>query len=135
MTQTDWDKILYFHPREFDSPDLPGSGMLMDATLVRMLDDARGLAGIPFKISSGYRTAVQNVMVGGRPLSAHLTWEAADVVAIRPETRFKVLKALFDVGFERVEVAPRHIHVDVKHDDAHPSGIALFLDTVTGNLV
>jgi len=135
MIPSEWERIHYFVAKEFDSPDSPGSGSMMDRELVRGLDLARSIAGIPFKVSSGYRTAVHNSSVGGKPDSAHLYWCAADIVAIRPETRYLVLRGLVMAGFRRLEVAPRHIHVDVMDDLAHPSGMALFLDTVTGDLV
>jgi len=41
----------YFNYAEFDSPDLPGSGVEMQGNFLSMLDEARGIAGIPFKIT------------------------------------------------------------------------------------
>jgi len=38
----------YFQSYEFDSPDVKGSGQLMDETFLAMLDDARNKANIPF---------------------------------------------------------------------------------------
>ena len=34
-----------FSISEFDSPDVPNSGINMDKTFLQMLDDARGIAG------------------------------------------------------------------------------------------
>ena len=48
--------LKYFKLSEFDSPDLKGSGSNMNYTFLEKLDQARGLAGIPFKITSGFRT-------------------------------------------------------------------------------
>ena len=45
----------YFHISEFDSPDEPGSGAGMSHKFLRMLDEARDIAGVPCKINSGYR--------------------------------------------------------------------------------
>ena len=47
--------------------------------LCEKLDAARGLAGVPFSITSGFRTPAENVAVGGVPNSAHLKGEAADL--------------------------------------------------------
>ena len=46
----------YFKLEEFDSPDLKGSGKNMKKDFLVKLDEARELAGIPFKINSGFRT-------------------------------------------------------------------------------
>ena len=74
-----------FSISEFDSPDVPNSGINMDKTFLQMLDDARGIAGIPFKINSGYRTPEHNKKVGGKlktPTSkgsSHMYGLAADI--------------------------------------------------------
>jgi zinc D-Ala-D-Ala carboxypeptidase len=124
-----WQNIRYFTPEEFDSPDAPGLARdAMDATLVGKLNIAREIAGIPFKITSGYRTVTHNLKVGGRIYSAHLDGKAADIAAVSPHTRYKVLAAVLAAGFDRVEVGPKHIHVDVAADDIHPTQIVLYLD-------
>ena len=48
--------LKYFKFSEFDSPDKPESGKDMDGTFIQLLDKARGIANIPFRITSGYRT-------------------------------------------------------------------------------
>ena len=54
----------YFKTEEFDSPDLPGSGQLMQEDFMYKLDKAREIAGIGFKINSGMRTVSHNAKVG-----------------------------------------------------------------------
>ena len=46
----------YFKLSEFDSPDRPGTGELMEHEVVEALDVARDIAGFPFIITSGFRT-------------------------------------------------------------------------------
>jgi len=46
-------ELKYFKHEEFASPDVPHSGEYMDADFLEMLDHARHIAGIPFKINSG----------------------------------------------------------------------------------
>lgn len=81
--------------------------------LVKKLDDARGIAGIPFKITSGFRSVQKNIDVGGKLNSAHLTGEAVDLACSTSSNRWKMLNALLKVGFNRLEVAKAHIHADI----------------------
>lgn len=81
--------------------------------LVALLDKARSIAGTPFKLTSGLRSASQNASVGGVPNSAHLTGEAADIACTDSQLRFYIVKALLEVGFNRVEICPSHIHCDI----------------------
>ena len=54
-----------FNINEFDCPSEKGSGKLMDKRFLELLDNARDIAGVPFKITSGYRTKAHNREVGG----------------------------------------------------------------------
>jgi uncharacterized protein YcbK (DUF882 family) len=107
----------YFKLTEFDSPDAPGSGAKMDKEFLAMIDEARHLAGVPFKINSGYRTQAHhnNLEKKGYKTaknSAHLRGFAADIHAPDSRTRYAILQALIKVGFNRIGVANTFIHVD-----------------------
>jgi uncharacterized protein YcbK (DUF882 family) len=104
--------MVHFTLSEFDSPDLPGSGQNMDSTFLNMLDSARELAGIPFKINSGMRTTQRNMEVGGKIRSSHLVGLAADIHVTDSRSRFIILNALISVGFNRIGIAKTFIHVD-----------------------
>jgi len=57
----------YFKLSEFDSPDRPGTGELMEHDVLEALDVARDIAGFPFIVTSGVRTVHHNKAVGGVP--------------------------------------------------------------------
>ncbi|NRA48033.1 MAG: peptidase M15 [Phaeodactylibacter sp.] len=104
----------HFTWSEFDSPDAPGSGAEhMDAYLVELLDEARTIAGVPFVITSGYRTAAQNEAVGGVDTSSHTKGLAVDIAAGSSGTRFKIIQACIAVGFTRIGVGRGFVHVDI----------------------
>ena len=110
----------YFTLSEFDSPDKPGSGEMMDPDFLSMLDEARDCAGIPFVISrgGGFRTVEYNkqLIKEGYPASrksSHLLGLAADIYCTDSRSRFIILDALQEVGFSRLGVAPSFLHVDL----------------------
>lgn len=108
--------LKYFNLEEFDSPDLPNSGINMDMQFLKMLDLARGIAQTQFRITSGYRTEARNEAVGGVPNSSHLRGYAADIAATDSITRFKIVSALLQAGLTRIGIANTFIHVDADPD-------------------
>ena len=108
--------MVHFQSYEFDSPDVKGSGQLMDETFLSMLEDARNRANIPFKINSGYRTVAHNKRVGGVKSSSHLKGLATDISCSDSRSRFIIITALIDAGFNRIGIAKTFIHVDCDVD-------------------
>ena len=108
--------LTYFKLSEFDSPDEVGSGYRMDMSFLRRLDTARGIAGIPFKINSGYRTSAHNTLVGGRVGSSHKKGLAVDIGYTGSRERYIILKALMEVGITRYGIAKTFIHCDVDNN-------------------
>ena len=108
--------LTYFKLSEFDSPDEVGSGYRMDKDFLRRLDTARGIAGIPFKINSGYRTAAHNTLGGGRVGSSHKKGLAVDIGYTGSRERYIILKALMEVGITRFGIAKTFIHCDVDNN-------------------
>ena len=102
----------HFSLEEFDSPDFEGSGQNMDNEFLYMLDDARDIAGIPFKINSGYRTEDHNKKVGGKKDSSHLIGLAADISCKDSRQRSIMLSSFRAVGFTRIGIGKTFIHVD-----------------------
>ena len=97
---------MYKYFKDSEIKDLNGG-------LVMMLDQARGLAGIPFVITSGYRTAEHSIEVGGYADDPHTKGLAVDLRCRNSRERFLILKALFDVGFVRIGEEVDHIHCDI----------------------
>ena len=106
----------YFEYEEFDSPDVQGSGQLMDPKLLEMIDEVREIYGKPIRINSGYRTEAHNRKVGGVDSSSHIKGLAIDVSCTKSDDRFKMLTALIEVGFNRIGIAGSFIHVDIDKD-------------------
>lgn len=102
----------WFKVSEFDSPDLEGSGSMMEASVIEMLDVARDIAAFPFIINSGFRTIEHNKKVGGKSNSSHLLGWAVDLHCGGSSKRFLMLEALLDAGFTRIGIGENFIHVD-----------------------
>ena len=100
----------YFDIHDFDCPDCGENHM--DISFLERLDTARGLAGVPFKINSGYRCPKHNKAVGGSPTSSHLTGHAADIEFLTDRARGKAIAAFIKAGFLRLGIAHTYIHVD-----------------------
>jgi zinc D-Ala-D-Ala carboxypeptidase len=81
--------------------------------LVKLLDDARHIAGIPFKINSGKRTVEQNKKAGGVEDSAHLVGLGCDISCTSDANRWKIVTALQKVGFNRIGISKNFVHCDI----------------------
>ena len=106
----------YFTLKEFDCPTELGSGSKMDKEFLELLDISRGIAGIPFTITSGYRTKQHNKDIGGVDSSSHLKGLAADLSVTDSRKRSIVLNALISAGFNRIGLAKTFIHVDLSKE-------------------
>jgi hypothetical protein len=86
--------------------------------LMELLDEARGLSGIPFAINSGYRTKKHNKKVGGVENSTHLTGGAADIRCRNSSERWKIVTAALEVGFTRIGIGETFVHLGFSPDKA-----------------
>lgn len=93
----------------------------LQTELVEMLEKARGVAGIPFVITSGFRTTEKNESVGGVKDSSHTKGLAVDIRARDSREHFIITKALMEVGFERISRSYKgHIHADIDNEKDRP---------------
>ena len=112
MKNLNSDFHLYFEYSEFDSPDQKGSYKHMDVEFLNKLAQARKIAAVGFKITSGYRSPEHNEKVGGVPNSSHTLGHACDIYAPTSRQKYIIINALLQAGFNRIGVAKNFIHVD-----------------------
>ena len=93
----------------------------LNKDFVLLLDKARGIAGIPFVINSGYRTVAHNKAVGGVANSSHLSGLAVDLRARNGAESYGIIKAAMEVGIKRIGINRKKnfIHLDI--DSTKPS--------------
>jgi len=101
----------YLYAHEFACPCC--SENFTDIRLVDRLNTSRDLAGIPFVINSGYRCEAHNAAVGGSKTSSHVKGLAADIAVKNSHSRYVMLRALMDTGFNRIGVYKTFIHADI----------------------
>ena len=94
---------------------------MMDRKLLKMLDEARRKAGIPFHINSGFRCEKHNKEVKGKQDSSHMKGRAVDIAAGSGAERLAIVKACIAAGFKRIGVSGSFIHVD--NDGGKPSSL------------
>lgn len=107
-----WD-FKHFKPNENGVPGL-------DLKFLKKLDEARGYAGIPFKITSGVRTKEQNAKVGGVSNSSHLAGLAADIAAATSAQKYNVVKGAIQADIPRIIVYAAHVHLDDDRTKPYP---------------
>ena len=112
-----WEYIEHFTRDEFGQAD----GVEPDWDMVMRLDQARAIAGVPFRITSGLRSDEHNARVGGSPGSAHLTGNAVDIYCESSKHRYLILDALMQAGFDRIGIGRDFIHVD--NDRSKPRNV------------
>lgn len=69
--------------------------------------------GSKLYITSHYRTPEQNVKCKGSPTSSHLNGSAVDISCHLSPYRYKLLVSALAVGFTRIGLYDKHIHLDV----------------------
>ena len=119
LTQNNMPTYKYFSPTT--DPLMIG----VSPVLMHIADTARGIAGVPFEITSGLRSPSQNTAVGGTSNSSHLSGLALDLACSDDATRTKMLTGLLTCGSPLfLEIAPTHLHIDI---DAliHPLGLSM----------
>ncbi len=105
-------KFKYFNLSEF--ADHYSGVNKIDPSVVQMLDKAREIAGVPFKINSGYRDKNHPESLKN-PTSSHIKGLAVDI-ATTPQTQDIIYNSLKKAGFIRLGVGDDFIHADMDYD-------------------
>lgn len=115
----DWNTIQHFKKEEFECKCGCGFNNI-DTAFVLMLNDARELANVPFKINCGCRCEKHNNDVGGVTDSAHTKGLAVDISTPSDSTRFAIVESLLNVGFKRVLLYGSFVHADMDFSKPYP---------------
>lgn len=114
--------LKYFKMEEFNQKGLPESWRKMDINLLMILDKMRHRAGIPFKITSAYRSPEYNkTLKNASPNSAHLLGKAVDIAVKDSKSRYLILEAAIHFGIQRIGIGDNFIHIDIKE---YPAEVA-----------
>tara|TARA_R110000824_G_scaffold1834_4_gene9109 strand:+ start:589 stop:942 length:354 start_codon:yes stop_codon:yes gene_type:complete len=91
----------------------------VSSELISLLDKARGKAGIPFKINSGYRCE-NHPLTKDNPTSSHALGLAADIKCTDSKSRAIMMDALVALDFERFGIGKSFIHADIDSEKPTP---------------
>lgn len=103
-------ELKYFSASEFTMDGQPVFHK-MNPAFLELLDKCRDLAGVPFVITSSYRSPSKNRRVGGSVGSMHLYGRAVDIECPDGATRWKIVKAALSLGLS-VGVMRSALHLD-----------------------
>lgn len=102
----------YFKPDEFERCTPKCSISEMDRAFMFRLDEARAFAGIPFVLTSAYRSPEYDSKHGRSGKGYHTRGRAVDIKCLDGASRRLIVKALLQAGFAGIGIADRFIHVD-----------------------
>ena len=88
----------------------------LDPRLVAMLDNARSVSMVPYKITSGFRSPEDNAGAGGVSGSSHTKGLGVDLACDNSSYRFKMIVGLLTAGFTRIGVYDKHLHADCDNE-------------------
>ena len=109
-------KFKYFTQRDFSNATPPCSINDMCIKLLCMIDNAREISGIPYRVLSAKRTHEHEISRGRDGTSSHVKGVAIDIEARTPRDKFLVLKGVIGAGFTRVFVYDWGVHVDIDEE-------------------
>ena len=106
----------YFKPSEFEKCVPSCSIDAMSERFLSLLDYARELACVPFKLNSAYRSKEYELSKGRSGSSSHCKGIAVDIACGSSSMRYCIVSALLQCGFRRIGIYKSFIHVDYDLD-------------------
>lgn len=114
----------YFTEGEFTKARPSCSLSDMNESFMSRLDDARHIAGVPFVVTSAFRSKQYEIAKGRTGTSSHCLGLAIDIACSSNFNRLVILEALLKVGFRRIGIGKTFIHVD--YDSSKNAAIWLY---------
>lgn len=113
-------ELKYFRRSEFNCKCGCNTNYI-DSDFLEMMDRARRIAGVPFKINSGYRCE-KHPLSKKNPTSSHIKGIAADIKFINSKNLALIMGGLGGAGFERfgIDFKNKFIHADCDMDKTSP---------------
>jgi uncharacterized protein YcbK (DUF882 family) len=102
----------HFVEKEFQNCSPACSLQDMKQCTITKLDKARDVAGIPFVLTSAYRSPAWDKARGRTGTGSHTTRNAVDIRCNSETNRWKVVSALIEAGFNRIGIAKTYVHAD-----------------------
>lgn len=87
---------------------------------LRRLDRAREIAGIPFYITSAYRSPEKDLAAGRSGKGAHTLGKAFDIGCTDSRSRWLIVFGAISAGFTRIGIGRSFIHMDDAFDLPSP---------------
>ena len=104
--------LRYFTPEEFDCTHTGDNRMC--AEFLQKLDNLRHDAGIPFVVTSGYRSPTHPEESKKTRPGTHSQGIAADIRITNGGDLYTILKLALEHGFTGVGIAKTFIHLDTR---------------------
>lgn len=102
----------FFPHKEFTQCNPPCNKGDMNEEFMAKLNKARSISGVPYVLTSAYRTVSHEYRQGRDGTSSHTKGLAVDIATLDSRTRILTLKGLIDAGFTRIGLGKDFIHVD-----------------------
>ena len=97
-----------------------GHSSPMDRVFLEKLQDFRDIAGVPVKVTSGFRCNIHNKNINGAKNSYHTLGLASDIKCALPVER--MVEIAQKVGFNGIGIYSNRIHVDDRQVPARWNG-------------
>ena len=104
--------LKFFTDEEFERCSPSCKKEQCNADSLRRLDRAREVAGIPFVLSSAYRSREHEVSKGRSGTGAHTEGRAFDIRCSTSRDRWLIVHAAMVSGFTRIGIANTFVHLD-----------------------